>query len=179
MKKLTQILLFSLVSMMAITSLHAQLFLKPDEAIKLAYPQHTSYKKKAILLTKSQAIEVQKLTQQKLESKIFTFYIIKKDKNVIAYAGLFTNKVRSKTGTYITFITPQGKISSIEVIAFNEPPEYIQKERWLDLFIDKTVEDNIKVKESIPNLSGATLSAFSAANSAKLMLAVWKVKYGK
>ncbi|MDF1880397.1 FMN-binding protein [Sulfurimonas sp. MAG313] len=176
MKTLTQILLFCIL---AFSSLHAQLLLKPNEAIALVYPENTSFKKKAILLTKKQAKEVQILTQQKLESKIFTFYIIKKDKEVIAYAGLYTNKVRSKTGTYMTFISPTGHIRSIEVIAFNEPPEYVQKKRWLTLFKDKNINDNIKVKESIPNLSGATLSAFSAANTAKLMLAVWHVKYKK
>ncbi len=170
----------SLISiLLASASLYAQLLLKPDEAIKAAYPESTSKQKKAILLTKDQATEVQHLTKQKLESKIFTFYLIKKDEEIIAYAGLYTNKVRSKTGTYMTFISPEGKINSIEVIAFNEPPEYTPKERWLKLFNEKGIDDNIKVKESIPNLSGATLSAFSAANTAKLLLAVWKVKYGK
>lgn len=164
---------------LASASLYGQLVLKPVDAIKLAYPTATESKKKAILLTNAQASEVQKLIKQKLKSKIFTFYIIKKDKKVLSYAGLYTNKVRSKTGTLMTFITPDGKIDSIEVIAFNEPPEYKPKKRWLKLFKDKTINDNIKVKESIPNLSGATMSATSASNTAKLMLAVWKVKYSK
>lgn len=165
--------------MLASASVYGELLLRPANAIKATFPESTETIRKAILLTNKQAAQVQKLTQKKLESKIFTFFIIKKDEEIISYAGLFTEKVRSKTGTYIIFISPEGKITSIEVIAFNEPPEYIQTERWLNLFIDKSVEDNIKVKESIPNLSGATLSAFSAANTAKLMLAVWKVKYAK
>jgi hypothetical protein len=171
--------LFSLTLVLASASLYGQLLLKPVDAIKAAYPASTSSKKNSILLTKAQASTVQKLIKKKLKSKIFTFYIIKQDKKVIAFAGLYTNKVRSKTGTYITFITPEGKINAIEVVAFNEPPEYIPKKRWLKLFNDKTISDNIKVKESIPNLSGATLSATSASDTAKLMLAVWEVKYKK
>jgi len=171
--------LFSLTLVLASASLYGQLLLKPADAIKAAYPTSTSSEKKSILLTKEQASVVQKLVKKKLKSKIFTFYIIKKDDKIIAHAGLFTNKVRSKTGTYMTFINPNGKIQSIEIVAFNEPPEYIPKKRWLKLFNEKTINDNIKVKESIPNLSGATLSATSASNTAKLMLAVWEVKYKK
>ena len=171
--------LFSLTLVLASASLYGQLLLKPAEAIKAAYPASTSSQKKAILLSNDEASAVQKLIKKKLKSKIFTFYLIKQDKKVIAYAGLYTNKVRSKTGTYITFITPEGKINSIEVIAFNEPPEYIPKKRWLKLFDNKSIDDNIKIKESIPNLSGATLSATSASDTAKLMLGVWEVKYKK
>lgn len=170
---------FFLTLVLASASLNAKLLLKPADAIKTLYPESTSSQKRSILLTKSEASTVEKLIKQKLKSKIFTFYIIKKDNEIISYAGVYTNKVRSKTGTFMTFISTEGKITSIEVIAFNEPPEYTPKKRWLELFDGKSVQDNIKVKESVPNLSGATLSATSAANTAKLMLAVWKVKYGK
>jgi len=179
MKTIKLIKSFSLVLMLTQASAFGQLLLKPADAIKAAYPTATSSKKQAILLTNAQASKVQKLTKKKLKSKIFTFYLIKKDKKVVSYAGLYTNKVRSKTGTYIVFINPNGKIDSIEIVAFNEPPEYIPKKRWLKLFNEKTINDNIKVKESIPNLSGATMSANSTSDTAKLMLAVWKVKYSK
>ncbi len=168
-----------LILVLASANLYGQLFLKPADAIKAAYPTSTSSKKESILLTNKQASEVQKLIKKKLKSKIFTFYVIKEGDKVIAHAGVYTNKVRSKTGTYITFINPDGKIHSIEVVAFNEPPEYKPKKRWLKLFNDKTINDNIKTRESIPNLSGATLSATSASNTAKLMLAVYEVKYKK
>lgn len=169
--------LFLTVFILFHTNLFAQLIIKPNEAIKVAYPMATEYKRTPLLLSQTEAKTVQDLIQKKLTSKLFVYFIIKKEKDTIAYAGLYTAHVRSKTATYMVLITPQGHIRSIEVIAFNEPSEYIPKSRWLRLFDDKGISDNLRLKESIPNLSGATLSARSASDTAKLMLAVWQVKF--
>lgn len=168
---------FITASILMYTSLFAQLIVKPIEAIKTVYPKATEYKRTPLLLSHAEAEAVQKLTGKKINSKLFVYFLIKQEEEIIAYAGLYTAPVRSKTATYMVLITPKGKIHSIEVIAFNEPPEYIPKERWLHLFDNKGIQDNLRIKESIPNLSGATLSARSASDTAKLMLAVWQVKF--
>lgn len=170
-------ILFFAVFIFFHTSLLAQLIIMPNEAIKAIYPKATEYQRTPLLLTHAEAKEVQKLIGKKLSSKIFVYFLIKQEEDIIAYAGLYTAHVRSKTATYMVLITPKGKIHSIEVIAFNEPPEYTPKKRWLHLFENKGIDDNLKIKESIPNLSGATLSARSASDTAKLLLAVWNVKF--
>ena len=76
-------------------------------------------------------------------------------------------------------ITPEGKIDVIEVLAFNEPLEYMPEERWLKLFAGKQLnKDPIRLKRDIPNMTGATLTARAITDNTRKVLAMWQVLFG-
>ena len=76
-------------------------------------------------------------------------------------------------------ITPKGEISAIEIVAFNEPPEYMPQHSYLDQFQGKNADDTLRVGKDIPTISGATLSARNVTDGARLALAVFGAVIGK
>jgi Na+-translocating ferredoxin:NAD+ oxidoreductase RnfG subunit len=61
--------------------------------------------------------------------------------------------------TILIVITPQGRVGAVEVLAFNEPEDYLPPPRWLDRFDGKALAKDLKPGLAVPNLSGATLTA--------------------
>ncbi len=152
------------------------LLIKPEQAIKEEFP-NAEVKKKNILLNKTQKGKIQKLSKSKLSSNIVTTYIIKKDKEVLAYGIIHTHRVRTRKETVLFILNPECKILDIEIIAFYEPPEYIPSERWLKTFKDKGIDDELKLKRDIPNITGATLSAKALTNASKQVVAICEVLF--
>jgi hypothetical protein len=70
-------------------------------------------------------------------------------------------------------ITPDGALKSIEIVAFNEPMEYIPSKKWIEQFQNstaQTIEDNSKKASAI---TGATLSAKIITDGSKSALAIY------
>jgi uncharacterized protein with FMN-binding domain len=70
-------------------------------------------------------------------------------------------------------ITADGTLKSIEIVAFNEPMEYIPAKKWIEQFQNstaQTIEDNSK---KAPTITGATLSAKIIIDGSKSALAIY------
>ena len=159
---------------LALSALHAGFIKSPEEAIADRYGPECRVSKKPVLLNNEAFGRVQAEAPMKLESKIFTFYVIEKGGQTVAHAALQTTMIRSKKQTSLVFISPKGSIESIEILAFYEPGEYLPDPKWLALFEDKKSSDPIQPKRDLPNLTGATLSANTTARQAKTALLVWQ-----
>ncbi len=158
-----------------ISSLNAQLLLSPFDALKMNFNDDIAIEKKSILLSKAQAQTVQKLAKVKLTTKIYkTFKVTQKD-SVLGYGVLVIQKVRTKNSAVLSIITPEGTLKNIEIIAFNEPPEYIPSTIWVDRFKGVQLDESLKLGKAIPNISGATFSARSATDASRIALAIYEI----
>ncbi|NIX14944.1 MAG: FMN-binding protein [Candidatus Dadabacteria bacterium] len=153
----------------------ARVFLTKDEALKLAFADADTIEKESFFLKPEQIAAIEKLSKTKVSSRLFLFYIGKKDGREVGYAAIDTHTVRTKTQTIMVVVNPDGSLKYTEILAFFEPPEYKPTERWLDLFKGKKIGDGIKIGYDIPNISGATLSSNGTANAVKKVLAVFEV----
>lgn len=169
-------LIFLLLSLVALPA-QAKLLVKPEEALKSAFGPSATVHKKNILLNADEVKKAQKLAHEPIKDHVFTFYVIKDKDKLRGYAGLLTKEVRTKDETSLFILSPQGQLKSIEVIAFYEPPEYIPKDSWFKSFKGKDLRSKFTLGGDIPTLSGATMSAEALTDSAKIILAVWKVKF--
>ena len=168
MKKLSLVVFF-------ITSIHAQLLLSPFDALKMNFNDDIKIEKKSILISKVQAQAVQERAKVKLTTKIYkTFKVTQADK-LLGYGILVIQKVRTKNSAVLSIITPEGMLKGIEIIAFNEPPEYIPSKIWVDKFKDVKLDETLKLGKKIPNISGATFSARSATDASRIALAIYEI----
>ena len=167
------IILTSIVLSADISS--AKVFISKDEALKLAFPQADTIEKKSFFLKSGQIDAIEKLSRSKVNSKLFLFYVGKKDGEALGYAAIDTHTVRTKTQTIIVVINPDGSLNYTEILAFFEPLEYKPAQRWVDLFKGKKIGEGIKIGYDIPNISGATLTSSETANAVKKVLAVFEV----
>jgi hypothetical protein len=95
------------------------------------------------------------------------------------YAYFDTHRVRTLPETVMVLVTPEGKIDRIEILSFDEPPEYLPKERWMEQFDGRKLDEDLSLKRKIRPLSGASLSARAITNTSRKVLALHKVIGGK
>ena len=150
------------------------LIISPEDALKQTLGADNVIKKSKIL-TKAQHKQVQQLAKTKLKSKLYRVYHAKKSGHIIGHGILLTEIVRSKSTAVLYIVNAKGELQAIEIIAFNEPKEYLPSKRWLKQF-DKNQDENFSSQDgNINNVSGATLSASAVINVANLAHAIWKV----
>lgn len=153
-------------------------FNTPEGVLKSLYPG-ARIEVKNLVLSKEQKKEVEALAKAPLDSRLISIYVVKKEGKVVAYGYVDTHRVRTHTESVLFVINPQGKIELVEVLSFNEPLEYMADENWLALFKGKSLDAAAsKIRKSIPNMTGATLTARAIKKAASRALAIWKVLLG-
>jgi len=157
--------------------LYAAPLISPFDAIKQSYPQKgVTITKKNLLLKKKEAAEVSQRAKVKLQSKIYRIFKVNDANTTRAFGVLITKKVRSKNAAILYLIeTQNSSIKSIEIVAFHEPLEYVPSATWLKQFYEKTQEDALRVGSNIPTITGATMSARTLTDSARLALAIYEI----
>ena len=161
--------------LLLVSSVNAQLLLSPYDALKMNFNDKIKIEKKSILLSKAQAEVVQKSAEVKLSTKIYKTFKVTQDEKLLGYGILVIQKVRTKNSAVLSIVTPDGTLKAIEIIAFNEPPEYIPSAIWTESFKEKKLDETLKLGKDIANISGATFSARSATDASRIALALYKI----
>jgi len=128
-----------------------------------------------IILTPAQMSQLTKISEQKVDSKLFRIYIAKNGDKTTGYGVLINKKVRTKSAVAVYLIGLDRKIKSVEIVAFHEPLDYLPAQTWLDVFDNKTSADTLKLNQDIPTTTGATLSARAVTDGARLALSLLEV----
>ena len=158
-------------------SLQAKLLLSPFDAMLLHFSQEAKIEKTNILLTTDEAKSVQKLAKSKLKTKIYKVYRATKDGDLLGLGILVLHKVRSKDTAVLSIINPDGTLKTIEIIAFNEPMEYLPSKSWIEVLNNKTLSPGLALGKDIPSITAATMSARAATMSARIALSIFEVKF--
>jgi hypothetical protein len=168
MKQLTLLLLILLT-----TQLNAKMLISPSEAMQANFGEKTKIVKKNILLKKEQVKNVQKSAKVKLKSKIFKTFKAINGKKIIGYGIIVNRKVRSKNAVVLYMISKDGVLKSMEIIAFNEPMEYIPSKTWQEQFKEIPTTKKLRLNKDIPTITGATLSAKSIVDGSRIAFAFY------
>ncbi|MFA6144105.1 MAG: FMN-binding protein [Sulfurimonas sp.] len=134
-----------------------------------------SVEQQNIILSQAQVQQLMKASQQPIETKLYRVYSAKNDSKTVGYGVLLNKKVRTKTAIALYLIDMSGKIKSIEIVAFNEPIEYLPTKTWLDGFDNKSSANTLKLNQDIPTTTGATLSARAITDGARIALSLIEI----
>ena len=168
---------YILLTLLLFSSLQAKLLVSPFDALHAVYGKEVKIEKKNVLLTIDKAEHVYRQAKVKKGGKIFRTFKVNKDGKSIAYAILISRVVRTKDAAILYMISPEGVIEGVEVIAFNEPPEFIPSKQYISQFKEKTANDTLRVGKDLPTVTGATMSARNVTDSARLALAVFDILF--
>ncbi len=163
--------IFILIFLLLTSILNAQILISPIDAMRTVYGLDSEVSKTNILLSKAQASKIEQDAQVKLDTNIFRYYKATKADKILGYAILVNNKVRSKNAVVLYFITTDAVLKGIEIIAFNEPLEYIPSATWNSQFQDIPTTKMLRLSKEIPTITGATLSARSITDSSRVAFA--------
>jgi hypothetical protein len=119
--------------------------------------------------------KVKDLAKAPIDSALLTYYAGSSTSGITGYAFFDSHLVRSMPETLMVVLNPDGRVRFVEILSFYEPPDYLPIAKWLDLFKEKELNDDLWLRRSIRNVTGATLTTQSITDSVRRILAVYKV----
>lgn len=164
-----------LILFLSALQLSAGMLLAPQEILKNNFGNDAEIVEKNIILKSEQKRAIQKAAKTKLNSSIIRTYKVSKGSQHLAYAILLSNKIRSKNGVYLYTINAQDVMESIEVVAFNEPLEYMPNDKWKEQFVNTPSTKHLNIPKNISTITGATLSARSITESANIAMQIYNL----
>lgn len=151
----------------------SKIFYSKNEAMELAFGKDAQVEVLSLFPDKTEIAKIEADAKVKLESRMFSFYVGKKQGKILGYAAIETETVRTKPETLMVVLSPEGEIQKVTLLAFHEPPEYQAPDRWFELFNKKPLEE-LEFNKAIQGISGATLSTRSALSSVRKVVAIYQ-----
>jgi len=179
MKGLIVLWTLVMLSLWPDTSIFAKVYLTRDEALSQAFPMADQVERKTLFLTEEEAERVEGLSRNRLDSRMFNYYVALSNNEVSGYAFLGSHIVRTKPVVYMIVINPDGSLRHVEILAFYEPEEYLPSGRWFNQFQGMVLDNRLMPKRGISTVSGATLSVNSITAEVRKILAIFKIKIQK
>ena len=146
-----------------------------EEALTLAFPDAERVETRAFSLTEEEVKRVATLATTPVDAKQATVYVGYKGAQVLGYAFLQTQTVRTLPATFLIVLSPTGVVQRVLVLAFHEPEDYLPPERWLRQFEQKTLAPELQLHRDIHGIAGATLSAQAVNGAVRQALALFHV----
>ncbi|MDQ3283017.1 MAG: FMN-binding protein, partial [Acidobacteriota bacterium] len=115
-------------------SAHARVFLTQQQALATAFPAGTKVTRQALFLTPEQLNAAKKESGLDFTDRMIVRYAGSTAAGVVGYAYFDTHRVRTMPETVMVVVDAQGKVDRIDILSFDEPPDYFPRQRWIDQF---------------------------------------------
>lgn len=153
-------------------------YLTVQEALDLAFPK-AQLERETIYLSKEELTRFSKLAGERVEQRILHPYRAYaapakpggKRGALLGTAWFDTHKVRTMRETLMLVVSPKGKLTRIEILAFAEPKKYLPRAKWCAQFLGRSLGPELDIKRDIRGIAGATMSCRAATHAVRRMLA--------
>lgn len=146
-----------------------------DEVIHSAFTNVSAIKAKRLILTSKQFSQIKAKAKTSVTTKIYRYYSIMKASKQLGVGVLITRKVRSQKATVLYLFDKNANLKLTEIMAFSEPPEFIPSKIWMSQLQNQKASARLTVGKDIPTISGATLSARSVSEGARVARAIYQI----
>lgn len=82
------------------------------------------------------------------------------------------HRVRTLPETLMVVVDPEGRVARVELLSFDEPPEYIPREGWYGQFPGEELDADLELSRGIDGVTGATLTARATTEAVRRVLAL-------
>ena len=137
------------------------------QALATAFPAGAKVVRQTVFLTPEQLSAARKESGVDFDDRMIVRYAAG-----TSYAYFDTHRVRTLAETIMVVVTADGRIEKIDILSFDEPPDYFPKPRWIDQFRGKKLDDDLSLKRAIRPISGASLSGRAILNASRKVLAI-------
>lgn len=153
----------------------AKVYLNRESALSGAFPGASAIDKKTLFISQEEQKRIEELANEQLDSRMITFYVGQRDGKVIGYAYFGSRLIRAKLAVFMVVINPNKTVKSVEVLAFDEPEEYLPTHGWFAQFSGKVLNNRLWPKQDINAVTGATISVYSITMEVRKVLAIYEV----
>ena len=152
----------------------AKSYLSPPQALAEAFPSY-KLERKTLFLSPAQKTQIEKLSGAKLDSAIYSYYIARSSSGVAGVAFFDRRIVRSMPVTYMAVVNPSGTLGYVDILSFEEPEDYLPPARWLALYKNRALTNDLAIGRGIPHITGASLTSQAMNDGIRLILAIYQV----
>ena len=147
------------------------------EALRLAFPEPAEVERRTAFLDEAQLNEARALAGEDVEinQSVVTYYIGWRADGTMGVAYFDSHKVRTMPEVLMIVVSPEARIERVETLKFSEPPEYLASDSWYEQFDGKKLKEDLSLKGSIINMTGATLTSVAVTRAARRVLALHRV----
>ena len=145
-----------------------------QQAIAAAFPS-LQLERKSLFLTQEQAAGIEKLSRTKVSSRVVTYYVSRSTSGVSGIAFFDRQIVRDMPVTFMVAVKPSGEVDRVEILAFDEPEDYLPPLRWLQLYRTRRLNDDLTIGRGIPHITGASLTSQAMNDGVRRALATFDV----
>jgi hypothetical protein len=167
-------ILVALAAATLATAAGARVLLTVEEALALAFPG-AAVERRTVYLTGPQRSRIEELAGGELASAIVHPYVATKEGELVGTAYFDSHLVRTLAETVMVVVGPDGSVGRIEVLAFDEPPDYLPRVEWYRQFDGKPLDAELELRRAIRPVVGATLTARATTDAARRALAIHRV----
>ena len=156
----------------------ARVLLTVDEALALAFPE-AKIEHQTRYLTDEQQGRIVQLAGESLATAIVHPYVARRGETVIGTAYFDVHVVRTLPETLMVVLDPAGRVARIEVLSFDEPPDYLPRGEWYAQFRGRGLDPELSLAGAIRPVTGATLTARVTTAAVRRVLALDLVLTGR
>lgn len=152
----------------------AKVFHSQEEALELAFPGADRIDSRTYIITGSQKRAIEKLARSELESELITLFSGWRGDELLGRAFIDVHTVRTLPEAFMVVLSPAGQVTSLRVLAFYEPSEYMPTTRWYQQFDGadrEKLSGGLRLGRDVHGVVGATLSARAVTKSVRRVLA--------
>ncbi|MEC9047238.1 MAG: hypothetical protein VYA51_04435 [Planctomycetota bacterium] len=154
-----------------------KVFLEPAEALELAFPK-CKFERKTHVLSKQMQAEIKKRSGLTPPRSVMYVYQASKDGKVVGHAYFDRHRVRSKKELIMVAVDKDARASRIEVVAFEEPVDYMPRGIWYEQFKERALNKDLSVKTGvIKPVAGCTLTVHATVDTVRRLLASHQLIY--
>ncbi len=146
---------------------------KVASVIESSFVEVDDIEAKSLILSSSEYAKVKRLAKASVPTKVYRYYDILSKGKSIGKGVLISRKVRTKKATVLYVFDSKGRLRFSEIMAFAEPPEFIPSKQWMTQLQNQSPTAPLQVGKDIPTISGATLSARTITEGARVAKAIY------
>jgi hypothetical protein len=151
----------------------AALYETQDKALARVFPPPARVVRTTAFLTQAQKDAVQKSADAPFESAVVTRYAaFGSNGRHLGTAYFDSHVVRTTTEVLMIVLAPDHVVRSVDVLAFNEPEDYLPRGGFLKRLEGKKREDGLYVGRALAHVTGATLTTRAIAGAVRRAVAL-------
>ncbi len=144
-----------------------------QEALRTAFPEPAEIERTTAFLEDAQLDSVRALAGDgvEIERTVVPYYVAREGGEPVGVAYFDVHRVRTLPEVVMFVVTPDDRIERIEILRFQEPPEYMAPEGWMEQIVGMRLSPALSLKGDVVNITGATLTAGAVTDAARRVLA--------
>jgi hypothetical protein len=151
----------------------ARLLLSREEALTRVFGDSAQSEARTLYLRGSTLDSLAAKARAPMDRARVTYYEISAADTLAGIAFVDRHVVRTATELVLICLNPDGAVRAVEILAWNEPEDYLPSRRWLETADGLRQPEGVRPGDDVPRIAGATLSgrAITAAIRRALVLA--------